>query len=227
MAVLQTIDNSRAILVNDIRIIRWNIEKTYLRDLQQGGVPIVPTVFGDRLRCNLLDGYFAECGSERIIIKPVISTNATDTFLLEKKPPEEVMQRLLAAFSERRFMVQPFIPGIQKEGEYSLFYFANRFSHAINKRPESGDFRVQEEHGASIERIEPEAGLIAAANRALALVQPAPLYARCDFIRSDAGEFLIMELELIEPSMYLRMKAGSALEFARAFDGFVKKQSSA
>ena len=226
MSLLQTIDNSQAVLVNDIRIIRWNIEKTYLRDLQQGGAAIVPTIYGEGLRRDTLADYFAAHGTDRIIIKPVVSTNATDTFRLEKNPPEEVMTRLLAAFSGRRFMVQPFIASIQNEGEYSLFYIDNTFSHAIQKTPKSDDFRVQEEHGANIERVEPEAALIAAADKALAIVKPAPLYARCDFVRAEDGTFLVMELELIEPSMYLRMKEGSAAAFAAAFDDFVARRSS-
>ena len=226
MSLLQTIDDSRAVLANDIQIVRWNIAKTYLRDLQQGGAAIVPTIYGESLQNDMLDGYFERHGTNRIIIKPVVSTNATDTFLIKRNPPEDVLTRMQAAFSSRPFIVQPFIDSIQSEGEYSLFYFGDTFSHAIQKRPKRGDFRVQEEYGAEIERVEPEASLVAAADKALSLVEPAPLYARCDFVRDADGRFLVMELELIEPSMYLRMKKGSAAAFAAAFDAFVATQSS-
>jgi len=226
MSLLQMIDNSKAILVNDIRIVRWNIEKTYLRDLQQGGAAIVPTIYGEGLQRDMLAGYFAEHDCDKIIIKPVVSTNATDTFLLQRIPPEDVMAQLLAAFSGRHFMVQPFIGSIQDEGEYSLFYFGDTFSHAIRKTPKRADFRVQEEYGAGIEQVEPEDALIAAADKALSVVKPAPMYARCDFVRGADGRFLVMELELIEPSMYLRMKEGSAEAFAAAFNDHVVRLSS-
>ena len=80
--------------------------------------------------------------------------------------------------------------------------------------------------GAEILKVEPEAALIAVADKALKLVNPSPVYARCDFVRADDGRFLVMELELIEPSMYLRMKDDSAAKFAAAFDQYVKQQSS-
>jgi len=225
MQVLQTIDNSDATLVNDVRIVRWNIEKTYLRDLQAGGADIVPTIFDKKLQSANLEHYFDAHRSDRIIIKPVVSTNATDTFLLERNLSDEVRSQLLQAFSERQFMVQPFIPAIQSEGEYSLFYFADEFSHAILKTPIRADFRVQEEYGADILQVQPEAALIAAADKALQLVNPAPVYARCDFVRADDGRFLVMELELIEPSMYLRTKDDSSAKFAAAFDRYVKQRS--
>jgi hypothetical protein len=118
-------------------------------------------------------------------------------------------------------MVQPFIESIRTEGEFSLFYFGGALSHAIRKVPKAQDFRVQEEHGASIEAILPDPSLVACADGILALVAPAPVYARCDLVRGPDGRFLLMELELIEPSMYLRMHPEAPQRFARAFDRHV------
>ena len=84
------------------------------------------------------------------------------------------------------------------------------------------DFRVQEEHGAAITAVEPEPALLQAAQRALSLVSPAPVYVRCDFVRGPEGRFLLMELELIEPSMYLRINDAAPGRFAEEFDKYVR-----
>ena len=121
-------------------------------------------------------------------------------------------------------MSQPFIKNVQIEGEYSLFFFSNKFSHAILKTPKEKDFRVQEEHGAYIISIKPEKDLLETAATVLKLVEPVPVYARCDFIRAPDGRFLLMELEVIEPSLYFRMNSKAAGRFALEFDTYVALQ---
>ena len=91
-------------------------------------------------------------------------------------------------------------------------------AHAIGKVPADGDFRVQEEHGADIRPVEPPPGLRTIAERAFSHLEPMPVYGRGDWVRGADGEFLLMELELIEPSLYLRTDAGAPARFARAFD---------
>ena len=113
----------------------------------------------------------------------------------------------------------------QSEGEYSLFYFNRRFSHAIRKTPKPGDFRVQEEFGADIVLVDPEPALLAAGEQVMQLVEPLPAYARVDFVEGPDGRFLLMELELIEPSMYLRMHQEAPRRFAEAFDEYVRNAS--
>lgn len=126
-------------------------------------------------------------------------------------------------FSDRPFLVQPFIENIRNEGEYSLFYIDGALSHAIQKIPQPGDFRVQEEHGGNIVAVDPEDGLRLTGNAVMQQVAPAPVYARVDFVRGPDGEFLLMELELIEPSLYLRKNEGAALRFANALSRNVAK----
>lgn len=221
MSVLIEIDRSPAALVNDIALVHWNLSKTYLRDLEQRGADIVPSIWCDTLREDRLDSSFDEHATGSVIVKPVVSTNATDTFMLPRKMSANARERVLSVFVNRGCVVQPFIANIQSEGEYSLFYFGNEFSHAILKTPKTDDFRVQEEHGASLLPVDPEDALRAAADHVLGLVTPEPVYARCDFVRAADGRFLVMELELIEPSMYLRMQEGSAEKFAAAFHRYV------
>ena len=225
MRVLESVDRSPAILVNDISLVRWTIPKTYLRVLEDKGAFIVPSIWGDEMQPEALDAAFERFNVDRIIVKPVISTNATDTYLLERDNFPLPVAQLREIFADRSYVMQPFIENIKSEGEFSLFYFNNQFSHAIQKIPKREDFRVQEEYGANISVATPEPALLEAADRVMQLVDPVPVYARADFVRGPDGNFLLMELELIEPSMYLRMDAEAPRRFAEAFDEYVTKVS--
>ena len=221
LQVIERVAGSSAALVNPVELVRWNVSKTYLRDLQSLGIAIVPSQWYERFAQEDLPDWFEHFASEKIIVKPVISANAANTFLLEAPVDASTIGRLEAVFTNRAFMVQPFIENIRSEGEFSLFYIDGALSHAIQKTPKPGDFRVQEEHGASIVRADPGASLQAAGTAAMRLVRPAPVYARADFVRASGGQFLMMELELIEPSMYLRMDEGAARRFANALHGYM------
>lgn len=220
---LAAIDRSDALLVNDLSLVRWSLEKTYLGDLELRGGDIVPTLFLDGIDTAALADAFARWETDTIIVKPVIGTNATDTFVLSQDDWRSRVADLQSTFAGRSAMVQPFIANIRDEGEFSMFYIGGEFSHAIQKVPKAGDYRVQEEHGATIRPVAPEARLLAAANKIMGLVAPSPVYARADFVRGPDGRFLVMELELIEPSMYLRMDPEAPGRFARAFDRYVRQ----
>ncbi len=225
MRVLESVDRSGAILINDIELVRWTIPKTYLRDLEDKGASIVPSIWGDEMNPEALDAAFKHFSVDKIIVKPVISTNATDTYLLERENIPRTAIQLRDIFADRPYVMQPFIENIQSEGEFSLFYFTNNFSHAIQKTPKRDDFRVQEEHGADIYAVKPEPALLESADKIMQLVDPIPVYARADFVRGPDGRFLVMELELIEPSLYLRMDAEAPRRFAEAFDEYVTNVS--
>ncbi len=220
--VLSAIDRSAATLVNDLSLVRWNLSKSYLRDLQTGGAPIVPSRWFESFDPAGVEGSFEWAGGGPIIVKPVVSTSAADTFLVAREEYSDLRPRLAKTFDDRPFVVQPFIRSIRDEGECSLFHLAGEFSHAIVKTPKAGDFRVQEEYGATIATLEPSAELIAAADRVLRLVAPAPVYSRCDFVRGRDRRFVLMELELIEPSLYLRTDSAAPERFAKAFDDYVR-----
>lgn len=222
MHVLEAIDASSATLVNPLSLVRWSLAKTYLRDLQERGAAVVPSVWINDFDAAQLVDWFESFGTDTLVIKPDVGGNATDTFVLRNPVSSEFAGQLSRTFRNRPFLVQPFIANIQTEGEYSLFYFAGDYSHAIQKIPKSGDYRVQEEHGADIQSVRPADDLLATAAQVLALVEPAPVYVRADFVRSDDEQFLLMELELIEPSLYLRTDDGAAGRFAAAFDNYVK-----
>jgi len=216
--VLEAIDRSSAVLVNSLELVRWNLRKTYLRDIEDRGGQIVPSIWLDELDAEAVAAAFDQFATDRIVIKPQIGANAADIFILTHPVADAVRGELAVTFADRACFIQPFMTSIQEEGEYSLFYFGLEYSHAILKIPAVGDFRSQEEHGAEIISTSPPARLRAAGDHVVRLVDPPPAYARADFIRRGDGDFLLMELELIEPSLYLRTDNRAASRFAAAFD---------
>jgi glutathione synthase/RimK-type ligase-like ATP-grasp enzyme len=204
-------------LANPVDVVRWNLRKSYLRDLAQRGVPIVPTRWGtglDRAAVAELAGAY----DGEFIVKPVVSANADDTFRLAARLDDATVATLLATFTDRAWMAQPFVDSVIDEGEWSLFWFGGRFSHAIRKVPARGDFRVQEEHGGIITAITPEPALLRAAEQVMATLDDTLLQARVDLVRLADGSFALMELEIIEPSLYFRMHPRAPHNFADAIE---------
>ncbi|MGY8690993.1 MAG: hypothetical protein ACKVHP_25045 [Verrucomicrobiales bacterium] len=115
-------------------------------------------------------------------------------------------------------MLQPFIPDVIATGEHSLFYFGGQFSHCVLKTPTTGDFRVQEEHGGLIETAVPAKDLLAAGQRVIDAIGTSLLYARVDLVRMPDGAPALMEVELIEPSLYFNYDDLSPVKFAEALD---------
>jgi glutathione synthase/RimK-type ligase-like ATP-grasp enzyme len=217
LGVLAEVERTGTPLFNALDLVRWNIRKTYLRDLTDRAVPVVPTIWRERLLSGELPALLEQVGSDEVVIKPIVGLNAHGVFRVNVKGARKPSADLIAHYAEREFMLQPFLSYVIREGEFSLFYFNGKLSHAILKTPKPNDFRVQEEHGGVIRAIRPESGLRQAGDAALRALDSIPLYARADFVRANhGGGFWLMELELIEPSLYLRMDVGAPERFARA-----------
>lgn len=214
LSVLRHIETQTR-LENPSKIVAWNLsKKIYLPELRAKGVPIVPTLFQeDVVTKELFESWLLHFGCDELIIKPVISATAGHTYRLKQFAPE-----LATIFNghDRSYMVQPFVPNIVTEGEYSLFYFGGNFSHAMLKTPKQGDFRVQEDFGGLNQYIKPTPEMLDFGVNALEKVGQKLLYARVDFVKDEQGQFKLMELELIEPSMYLRVDKGAPQRFANA-----------
>ena len=225
VTLLDRIDASSALLVNERSLVNWNMRKTYLRDLEAGGADIVPSLWCAGFDSADIPGWFEAHDTNTVIAKPEVGANAKDTFVLREPVDADTEALLATVFTNRPFFVQPFIENIQTEGEYSLFYLGGDYSHAILKTPQAGDYRSQEEYGSAVNSVAPEAGLRAAGDRIIALVSPEPVYVRVDLVRGPDGRFLLMELELIEPSLYLRTDADAAARFAAAFDAHCRAQN--
>ncbi len=221
LSVLKTIDASSALLENALETVQWNLHKSYLLDLQNRGVPIVPTVLLKRFDKAALQSLFGKFETDKIVIKPAVSATAKDTFRLTASDLLDKSESLEKLFLDRDILIQPFVPAIVDEGEYSLFYFGGELSHTVLKTPKDGSFFVQEEHGGMLKTVLPEPELVSAGEKAYTAISPAPLYARVDLVRTDIG-FAVMELELIEPSLYFNMDPNSPMRFVEAFENRMK-----
>ena len=201
-------------LWNPASVIRANADKNYLKELEATGVAVVPTIWVKQGgRANLGD-LLAARGWTDAVVKPVISAGAYRTSRVKfgDSSGQAALDEVLAHSGA---MVQPYLPEIAAEGEWSFIFIGGEFSHAVLKTPRPGDFRVQEDHGGRTERREPPPGLVTQAREAV-IAGPVPsLYARVDGVRRGA-ELLVVELELIEPSLYLSHAPTAARKLAEA-----------
>lgn len=198
--------------INEKALLRWNSDKRYLLELQALGVPTIPS---ERVSGAELARILATPGRERVI-KPTVSGGAWHTVRGRVGDPgfDAAVRSLPAEFE---YLVQDFVPEVVTDGEWSLLYFDGEFSHAVLKRPASGDFRVQAQFGGSEVRLDPGPDLLAAGAellRATAACGHADhAYARVDGVVVD-GRFWLMELEMIEPHLFLAHRPEAALRFA-------------
>lgn len=203
-------------LVNPAAQLRWNADKHYLADLQKAGVDVPPTRFVEPGTETTLAAVLDECGWSEAVLKPAVSGAARHTYRLTPHTAaahEEVFRQLLR---DEAWMLQPFLPNVMREGEISLMVFGGRCTHAVRKRAKAGDFRVQDDHGGTVHPHEATAEEIEFAERAVRACDPLPAYARVDLVRDDAGRLVVMELELIEPELFLRFHPPAAESFAEA-----------
>ena len=215
LATLSRIESAGVPLANPAALIAWNARKTYLRDLADRGVPIVPTRWGHGLTRASLRALCDALGP--CVVKPVVSANADNTWRLGRDPDDALLDTVARAYADGlAYMAQPFVDAVLTEGEHSVFFFLGEASHAVVKVPRAGDFRVQEEHGGDIRPTAPPDDVARAAARVMALWGARPLQARVDLVRLADGSLALMELEAIEPSLYFRAHPESAARFADA-----------
>ncbi len=202
-------------LFNPPEVVRWNSNKCYLFDLAEAGVAVPPTVLLSAETRQPLATILAEQGWAKAVVKPTISATAFNTFVTTPDSAEGDDARIDSLLAQSDLLVQAFQPAIQTEGEYSLIFFGDEFSHAVLKTAAAGDFRVQSDFGGRSEMVAVDDGLISAV---VAQLQPwlaRCLYTRVDIIRDDP--FLLMELEQIEPHLFFSDEPASADRFARQF----------
>ena len=212
-ALLERFEAENLPIANPAKLLRWNTDKAYLAELAEAGVATVPTLIRESMSDAALASAREILESPRLVVKPPISGGADGTYLIgpsDTLPLEALGQRML---------VQPFLPAISEDGEYSLFYMGGQYSHAITKHPAEGDFRVQEQFGGTERAIDAPDDSKALAEAALAATDNllncgTPTYARIDMVRDGAGQFRLMELELIEPSLFLGFAQDKGAMFA-------------
>lgn len=198
-------------LVNPAELIRWNLHKRYLLDLAERGVPVVPTALLVQDTAPP-DDLFP--GADEVVVKPAVSINAIGAARGRPGDPQ-LTDHLHALLRTGDVLVQPFVPSVLDRGETSLLFFGARCSHAIRKVPRPGEYRVQEHHGGTVVAHAPTSAELAVAEAAIAAAPVEPVYARVDVVATDDGPGL-MELELIEPTLFVDHSPGAAGRFAAA-----------
>ena len=207
---LDRVEAEQLPVTNPPALLRWNSDKAYLKELGAKGIPSVETIEVESLDEAELGAAAARLGTAELVVKPPVSASATGTHRIR------VGDEIPAEERRRRMMIQPFLPSIATEGEYAVILFNGVYSHTVVKRPKTGDFRVQPHLGGSTEPSEPPEGAVALAQAALAAAPAEATYARVDIVRGRDGELLIMELELIEPALFLDVAPHGEEAFADA-----------
>ena len=208
-------------LWNPPRAVLANVHKGYLSALEARGIPVVPTVHLPAAPGRVLRDVLEARGYDDVVIKPAVSANARGTWRASRASAGADRDRFEAQSRAEDLLVQPFLREVAGEGEWSLMFFRGAFSHAVRKQPPIGEFRVQEQYGGGAIAADPPASLVEQARAVLAAAGDDLLYARVDGIRRG-DDFLLMELEINEPTLFLAMSPGAPVRFADAVMGVMK-----
>lgn len=197
-AKLEAIEALGPVVCNSSEIVRWNLDKQYLRGLAEAGVPTVPTRWCDSADATTVDDAFDHFDIGRVVVKRQIGAGGMGQHSFTRDAPPSTDWRM-----DRPVMVQPFLPSILEEGEFTLLFIDGEYSHAVRKCAAEGEYRIQSLYGGTEHDYEPSPEDIASAKAAMAALPfERPLYARIDMIRLPSGALAVMEAEMIEPYLY-------------------------
>jgi hypothetical protein len=200
----------RSRLFNAAGTVRWNHHKSYLAELERAGVPIIPTVWFRRGDSADLSDVMEKQGWNDVVVKPAVSASSFRTERFSDRTVEPGNRFLSALLGERDAMVQKYMTAVEGEGEQAIVWIDGAFTHAVRKSPRFSDGVEQVSEALPVAH---EAAVVA--RKALACVNEKLLYARVDLVRDNSGKYVLSELELIEPSLFL-------LQFPPALERLVK-----
>lgn len=202
-------------LWNPAPLMRWNMDKRYLLDLATRGVPTVPTICVDRGTAVTLSELLLETGWGGLVYKPVVSASAVRAEHVKPGAVKAHEASFAALVAQRDMLVQPLLSSSVEDGEWSLVFFNGQYSHAVRKRPQAGHFLVADDFGGNVAGDSPRGAAIAHCEAIVAQLPGPWLYARVDACEVD-GALLLLELELIEPELFLRHHPSAPRRFATA-----------
>lgn len=216
---LTLLEKGGCILHNPAATIRWNADKHYLQALENAGHTLVPTQWLAQGTSLPLAHTLHTQGWQEAVIKPCVSAGAYHTRRIHIDQATDQQAWLDTQLATHAMMLQPFVPEITSEGEWSLLFFGGTYSHTVLKTAKAGDYRIQHIHGGSYQHVTPDEALLDDATRVLhsvaALTGSMPDYARIDGIRRD-GRLMLMEVELIEPFLYFSDSGQEAKRYVEA-----------
>ena len=197
-------------ILNPATVLAWNSDKSYLQRLGEAGIPIPATLWSEQITPDQVAAAFDALGVDELVVKPRVSGGGWQTTRLARG-------EALTESPDGPALIQPFIAALETEGELSLLVFGGHFSHAVRKRPRAGEFRIQQQFGGLYApEPDPDPVALELAERVLSTVEEELLYARIDLARGPAGQWLLMEAELIEPDFYLNHSPDGGRAFVAA-----------
>jgi glutathione synthase/RimK-type ligase-like ATP-grasp enzyme len=202
-------------VINPVPTLRWNGDKIYLTEMAERGAPLPPTLALDRPDAESVERACLALNADEVVVKPRVSGGSFQTVRVRRGEP-------LHGGPESPALVQPFLPAVAAEGEWSLFFFGSAFSHGLTKVAAEGDFRVQPQFGGRVEGRSPPQAAMTAAEAVLAACPHPWTYARVDLIADGDGGYVLMELELIEPHLFLDQAPDGGAAFGAAMRAAVE-----
>ncbi|MCX7553744.1 hypothetical protein OS175_07625 [Marinicella sp. S1101] len=213
-------------LINPIRTIQWNSNKIYLRELGTSGIRTAPTVWINENNQNHFNEFINDTSAEQYFLKPVIGADSSGTFRFADTPNDiqQAQQHLKQWLPQFEMMLQPYMKSVETYGETSLIYFAGRYSHAVRKIPQLGDYRVQDTFGAQDITHQPNEDELLLSEQCLRHMASHKLhahYARFDFLNDEKGQACLNEAELIEPSLFFNHGPNAAFALANVIQDYL------
>jgi hypothetical protein len=217
LAWLDRVEADRVQLWNPPPLIRFNAHKSYLKELKAAGLPVVPTAWLERGSTFDLGRLLQDRGWPEAVVKPAVSASAFRTWRVsaQEAASGDSYRAFRELVAESDVLVQPFLREIEQEGEWSFVFLGGEFSHAVLKRPAVGDFRVQTEYGGSVLTEPPPSSAISDAQAVARYFRDPWAYARIDAVLAE-GALTLMEVELIEPYLFLGSHPMAAVRLADA-----------
>ena len=209
-------------LLNSEAIIRWNIDKHYLLDLQKNGINICESYFIEKGEIKTLQTLSNQHKLTDFVLKPCVSGSARHTYKINQQNISEHEAVFTKLINGEAMILQPFQYNIVEKGEISLMVMNGKFTHAVLKTAKKGDFRVQDDFGGTVQNYTPTQSEIDFAEKAVKACKETPIYARVDVFTDNNGNLAIAELELIEPELWFRKHPKAADELAKGIQQLIK-----
>ena len=202
--------NKKTTFINSYELINWNLDKKYLIELNKKGINIPTTEVITKEDSLTLDCMFKKYDFNEAIIKPTISGAARETYKISKDNFYRYEKKFFDLKSKEDLIFQEFLSNIISKGEISLIFIEENYSHAVKKVAKEGDFRVQDDHGGSVEFYNASKEEILFAQDCLDKCPSLPVYSRVDIIYDNQDKISLGEIELIEPELWFRNNKAAA-----------------
>lgn len=212
---LNKLESLKVNLWNPVNVIRWNMNKKYLLDLEKKGVPIIPTLLFNKEAIKDIRQLIDKKRWKEVVIKPAIGASAYKILKVNSRQIDSQLPYMEKVLQETEIIIQPFMEEVITMGEFSFVFINKKYSHAVLKKPKKDEFRSQIEFGGTELAVKPPPQLISQTQQAIDKIKSSLLYTRIDGLNID-GKLQIMEMELIEPDLFFKTNKNAVEKFVEA-----------